>query len=380
MDEPLLKAWMQEPVAPRADYEERPGRWVAEPSWPPPEGTRETLTLELDRAGLLPASRPTGHDRRSESAPPAELRHSSPQTVGLDSGAWCAYGNPADFPADQRRDDALSLSLDSGPLERRTELLGQPTLRLRVASDQPAAFVVARLCDVAPDGGSTLMTRGVLNLCHRDGHDRPRGLEPDVAVDVELSLKSVAYAVPAGHRIRLAISTSYWPWLWPSPTPVTLHVTTAGASRLRLPVRPPRTTDGELRSFEPPVSPPPLPLVRLRDRAPQQLVIHDEIARTAQLEMRRNFAGAYRLPSGLEYDDDDPVVFTIREDDPLSARVECERRIELRRGDWRTRIEVYAQMSADATDYLVSSTVHAYEGNQRVHSRTSTRTIPRRHT
>jgi hypothetical protein len=240
--------------------------------------------------------------------------------------------------------------------------------------------VVARLCDVAPDGSSTLITRGVLNLCHREGHDRPRAVEPGVALDVELSLKSVAYAIPVGHRIRLAISTSYWPWLWPSPTPVTLHVTTGGASRLRLPVRPPRATDAELRPFEPPVSPPPLALVRLRDRAPQQLVIHDEIARTAQLQMRRNFAGAYRLPNGLEYDDDDPVSFTIREGDPLSARVECERRIELRRGDWRTRIEVHAQMSADATEYLVSSTVHAYEGNQRVHSRTSTRTVPRRHT
>ena len=34
MDEPMLRAWMQEPVAPAPDYDERPGRWVAEAAWP----------------------------------------------------------------------------------------------------------------------------------------------------------------------------------------------------------------------------------------------------------------------------------------------------------------------------------------------------------
>ena len=103
MDEPMLRAWMQESVAPQTDYAERPGRWVAEPAWPPVDDSLEPLRLELDERGL-----------RAVSAAPrggqAELRHCSPQTVGLSAGAWCAYGNPADLPADQRRDDALSLS------------------------------------------------------------------------------------------------------------------------------------------------------------------------------------------------------------------------------------------------------------------------------
>ena len=34
MDEPVLRAWMQEPVEPATFHAERPGRWVAEPSWP----------------------------------------------------------------------------------------------------------------------------------------------------------------------------------------------------------------------------------------------------------------------------------------------------------------------------------------------------------
>jgi predicted acyl esterase len=369
MDEPLLRAWMQEPVAPARDYDERPGRWVAERTWPAPT---ERLALELHGGGLVALG----------TASSGALRHSSPQTVGLAAGAWCAYGNPADLPGDQRADDALSLSLDSAPLERRIELFGQPAVRLRVASDRPVGFVVARLCDVAPDGRSTLITRGVLNLCHHAGHDEPRALEPGVPVDARVPLKSVAYAVPAGHRLRLALSTSYWPWLWPSPEPVTLTISTGGeaASALELPVRSPRSDDAELRPFEPPETPTPLAIVRLRDRAPEQRVTHDQLTDTVTYVMRRNFAGAYRLPSGLEYDDDDPVTLTIRADDPLSARVECGRRIELRRGGWRTRIEVHTEMSADGADYHVTSTVDAYDGDDRVSSRTFNHSIPRRHT
>ena len=98
MDEPMLRAWMQEPVAPAPDHDERPGRWVAEAAWP---GRDEPpLAFVLDAEGLT--AEPTGD---------AALVHTSPQTVGLDAGAWCAYGNPADIPVDQRRDDARSLDL-----------------------------------------------------------------------------------------------------------------------------------------------------------------------------------------------------------------------------------------------------------------------------
>ena len=128
------------------------------------------------------------------------------------------------------------------------------------------------------------------------------------------------------------------------------------------------------------MSGPALPIVRLRERTPQFLVTHDPAARTVQVQMRRGFVGAYRLPSGLEYDDDDPVTLTIHEDDPLSARVECGRRIGLRRDGWRTRIEVRSVMSADAGNYHVSSTVDAHEGDDHVHSRTFASTIPRNHT
>ena len=378
MDEPMLRAWMPEAVPPQVDYSRRPGRWIAEPSWPAELGA---LRFDLDGTGLAPA--PAGGDRASAASAGAggePLVHCSPQTVGLDAGAWCAYGNPADMPPDQRRDDALSLSLDSAPVGDRVELFGSPAVVLRVAADRPIAFAMARLCDVAPDGRSTLITRGALNLCHRAGHDRPQPLTPGEPVEVTVSLKSTAYALPAGHRLRLAISTSYWPWLWPSPAPATLTIATGGASRLIVPVRAPRPEDDEQPAFGPPETAPPLQVTTLRHRNPFQRTLSDAAAGTVRYELSRDFSGAQRMPSGLELHDHDPVVLEIREGDPLSARVSCRRRIEIGRGDWRTRIELRSQMTADADDYLLSTQIDAYDGETRVHSRSFIATVPRNHT
>jgi putative CocE/NonD family hydrolase len=365
MGEPILRAWMQESVRPAPDYELRPGRWVAEITWPRQE---EAVRFELDASGL--------RDRSQDSA---QLRHCSIQTVGLEAGAWCSYGGRADLPTDQRRDDALSLAFDSHPLAERLELLGQPECKLRVASDRPSAFVVARLCDIAPDGSSTLITRGVLNLCHRSGHAVPEVLHPGMAVDVSVPMRSVAYVVPPGHRIRLALSTSYWPWLWPSPRPATITVTSGGASFLTLPRRTSGADDAGL-TFEAAETAEPLPVTILREREPMQQVTTDIAERTVRVLMRRDFVGAQRLPSGLEYRDYDPVTFTIRDDDPLSARVECERRVDVGRADWRTHVHVRSQMTASAGDYLITSVIEAYEGDTRIHARTFESTIPRNHT
>ena len=368
MEGPMLRAWMAEAVRPAPDYAERPGRWIAEAEVP--ATSTQVLELALGTGGL---TSPASFDAHGQ------LVHGSGQTVGLDAGAWCAYAAPADMPLDQRRDDALSLSLDSEPLAERTEIFGNAEVALRVAADRPVGFVVARLCDVWPDGSSTLITRGVLNLCHRDGHDRPQAIVPGEAVDVSISMKSAGYAVPAGHRLRLAISTSYWPWLWPSPEPVTLTISTGGASLLRVPVRTPQPGDRALPEFGPAEQAPPLQVRWRREPNPTQTVSFDPASGETLYALRRDFSGSRRHPSGLEYADHDPVTLTIRDGDPLSARVTVERHIEQGRGDWRVRIDLRSEMTADASDYLLSTSIDAYEGDTRVHSRTHVARVPRDH-
>ena len=138
--------------------------------------------------------------------PPRAIR--GLQLCGLDAGVWCGDGGPADLPGDQRADDGASLTWDF-PVEERVELLGHAAAVLELDVDQPLALVAVRLCDVAPDGASTLIARDVQNLARN---------VPGTFL-ARVPMMSTGYAVPAGHTLRLAVSPTYWPWAWPSPEP-----------------------------------------------------------------------------------------------------------------------------------------------------------------
>jgi predicted acyl esterase len=170
------------------------------------------------------------------------------------------------MPPDQRPDDGGSLVFDSDPLDDDMELLGAPLLEVEISSDQPAALLAARLCDVAPDGSSLRVSYGLLNLCHRESHEFPEPLEPDRPYRVRLQLNDLAHVFRAGHRVRLALSSSYWPIAWPSPYEATLTVRT-NISGLSLPVRPPRDEDAALPAFEPPEAAPGTSATKLRRAA-----------------------------------------------------------------------------------------------------------------
>ncbi|HXV76318.1 MAG TPA: CocE/NonD family hydrolase, partial [Candidatus Polarisedimenticolaceae bacterium] len=163
MEEPRFRVWMQESVPPAPQYEERPGRWVAEASWPSPR-------IELQRFRLNPG--------RLQHAPsqPTTIAFSSPQTTGLAAGEWCAFGADGEMPLDQRPDDGRSLVFDGDALAERVEILGAPVVELDLSSDAPVAMIAVRLNDVAPDGTSARVSYGLLNLTHRDDHERPTPL------------------------------------------------------------------------------------------------------------------------------------------------------------------------------------------------------------
>ena len=226
----VLQAWIAEPFAP-GPHKALPGRWVAEPGWP--SGNVEMRRLTLTAEGGLTAG----------VADEVELAIRGLQTAGLDSG-WV-------FSGDQRAEDGRALSFTSAPLHERLELLGMPRLELVFASDRPLALASVRLCDVAPDGASRLITRGQLNLAHRDWYESPLPLVPGERARAKVRLDAIGRAIPPGHRLRVSVSPTGWPRAWPSPEPATLTVV-AGASYLELPVRPPRLEDASLPAFAEP--------------------------------------------------------------------------------------------------------------------------------
>ena len=113
MAEPMLRAWIQEPLPPAVCYSEIPGRWVAESQWPPVAAAPREYALNLGRIDLEPG-------------PEVAVPIIGIQTAGWDAGSWCPYGEPADWPGDQRPMDGMSVTFESDPLAERFEILGHP--------------------------------------------------------------------------------------------------------------------------------------------------------------------------------------------------------------------------------------------------------------
>jgi hypothetical protein len=281
---------------------------------------------------------------------------------------------PGDFPPDQRAEDGMALCFTSGPLDAPVEILGFPEVTLEIAVDQPCALLAVRLCDVAPDGASALITRGLLNLTHRDSHEHLTPLVPGQRYTATVRLNAIAHALPAGHQWRVAVAPTYWPHAWPSPAPVTLNVF---GGRVNLPVRPPRAEDADLAPFGPPEHAAPLAAEVLRPATRERIVRHDAIRDTYELVDRQD-GGAFRIAAdGLENDDVHTEVFTIRADDPLSASIRCDWTIAIGRGDWRTHIVTSSTLTADAASFIATNTLDAYEGETRIFAKTWSCNIPR---
>jgi putative CocE/NonD family hydrolase len=335
MDEPHLICWMQESAPPQTSYDHRPGRWVAEETWPGKGIERSLLHLNAD--GLAPRA------KRS-----VTLRHRGSVLDGTTHGDWCPYGHDAEMPGDQREEDGRSLAFDTAPLARRTEVLGQAVLELDIASDQPQGLLYVRLCDVAPDGASTRVTYGMLNLSHRDGHEKPQALESGRTYRVRVALNDCGHAFPKGHRIRVAVQTGSWPLVWPSAGQPEIALAT-GTSVLSLPVRPRRSGGATAPSLGTPAVVAPVPSKTWRPYHRERRMSRDFVTGETRIEMVKD-RGHHRLEeTGTEFSGGGVETYTVREGDPLSARARLDYHVALKRGAaWDTRVDTVFELTATA--------------------------------
>ncbi|MDH3473612.1 MAG: CocE/NonD family hydrolase [Rhodospirillales bacterium] len=369
MDEPVYRVWMQESAAPQPYYETWPGRWVAEEAWPSPRIQWRQMHLN---PGRLEAE--AGHE--------TELSFCSPQSTGLRGGEWCGFGAEGEMPSDQRPDDGGSLAFDSEPLPGGFEILGAPVLALELRADKPVALLAARLCDVAPDGSSLRVSYGLLNLTHRDGHEHPKPLEPGRWYKLRVQLNDVAHAFPAGHRLRLALSTSYWPIAWPAPEAAVVGIRT-GASTLELPVRPPSAKDAELRPFGAPESAPAKGHKKLRHMVMRRTIETDLTSNETVFTLRGDGGelGGATL-ARIEAIDLDLGYTLLRrhrigESDPLSAQTEFIQTATLQRGGWSVRIECRTRLTATLESFQFTGDLETFEGETPFARREWNLTIPR---
>ncbi|MFI2618163.1 CocE/NonD family hydrolase [Streptomyces sp. NPDC018584] len=372
MEGPMLRAWMQDSVPPSTAYEERPGRWVGEPDWPSPH--IEEVSRPLTRHRIVWDGEVVDKDGSGSGE---AMTVQSPLSVGQFAGKWASYNAPPDLPYDQREEDGGSLVFDSPRLTEPVEILGSPAIDLDLSVSEPVATVAARISDVAPDGRATRVTYGVLNLTRRDGTGEPEPLEPGRRYRATLQLNGVAQCFPPGHRIRLSLSTSYWPLAWPPPRPVLLSVY-EGTSALRLPVRPVSEPDNApLRPFGEPEGTEPLATTRLTQPDQRWEVRRDLIGYNSALEIVKDRGTVRYEDIGLDVGCRAFERYTSTGEDFTSVTGESAWTMSFARDDWDVSVRTRTVLRCDEDGFLVDATLDGYEGERRVFSRTWNETVPR---
>lgn len=363
LGEPVLRAWMSEAVPPEPLFETTPGRWVAEEAWPSAriEGRRWALA---EGAALVPAGRDPG--------PAAEVDVRSDQTQGATAGEWCPFGTGGagpELPGDQAPDDARSVCFDTEVLTERLEVLGAPVVRLAIHEDAWPGLVVVRLCDVWPDGRSTRVSYAVRHV------NAPGDAGPVDGV-LELRLDDAGHAFVVGHRIRIAVSTTSWPMVWPEATPGGFRFL-AGASTLDLPVRPPRVEDAALPDLGEPWWP-----ARAADvlqPATAQRTVAERPDGLAEVRNRIDGGRTRVASTGIVVHAGADDTATIREGDPLSARMESMRTVTLEHpGGPVVSVRGTLALTATAVTWSLTGRLTATQDGAVVADRSIDRTIPRR--
>jgi predicted acyl esterase len=357
-DDPPIVLFVRRPTPPDPELAEHRGEWRFEPGWPLERCRERTLELSASSANR-PGDGPDELAIRGD--------------VGWTAWISCAGELPWGQPQDQRPDEAASLVYDWPSLEDELEILGHPRALVRVTSSVPVAYLSAKLCDVHPDGTSQLVTRGLLNLAHRESREAPSALAPGEPVDVAIELEVTSWVFEPGHRVRLDLASSDWPNAWPPPRPGSLLVDRE-RSRLVMP-----TLEGRGPIERRPELPPPRPGHGEPSPAGEAVMWHIEHDVTGRQ------AGAVVAYGGeSEADEVAPHIVQryggtvgVSMADPGRAFVDAGVTYELRFPEARVQTASALRIDSDAEAYQVRIDLEAREGDELVWSRRWERRIPR---
>ena len=327
--EPKLSYYRMEwypPALRLAELEDIPGEWRHLDSWPdsafepserlffrPAEG-------EDARGGEEKAGRCGALSGQSGRAASLELRYQP--GVGSASKTWAPNGDGS-YGLDQRADDARGLSFDTNPLREPVDILGFARARIFVSATAPVANWIVRLCDVAPDGTSVYVSKGVLNGTHRNSHRNPEALVPGQIYELEIGLHCTAWRFRRGHRVRVVANNADWPVVWPSPYTMTTTLYCGGdhPSHIELPI-------DSSRSLAPPEFRPPrvsevAPGLEYEETPLVWQVTRDETSQSQTFRFERG-SKTVKHPAGLTAEDAQVMVARVADRDPANASLEVE--------------------------------------------------------
>jgi predicted acyl esterase len=381
----FIPRWRRQGFRFRGDW---PGDWVHLGSFPDNYlEPQDRFYLHPDRErtpGSVEASaEPLGARGRlaqlSGNASAMKMRYRPEAGLSVKSFAPTDYDGH--YGLDQREDDARSLSFDSEPLRENVRILGAPRARINVSASAPVATWIVLLCDVAPDGTSYWVSRGVLNGTHRHSSENPQALTPGEVYELEIPLYATAWTFEPGHCIRVVVSNGHWPHLWPSPYPMTtmLYTGTGRASHVDLPIF--RGVSAPGPSHQPPAGPDFETGVRSETRAGRELgyrytrdLVRDEHVLVSNTDSREWAV----LPHGVRQNEQMALTARLSGADPAVASLESEGvfRIETGRRSIESAVTFRIDSTRDAFSAVAKATLS--EGGEVMRSRTWEKKVPRK--
>ncbi|KRD52942.1 CocE/NonD family hydrolase [Ensifer sp. ENS10] len=360
-DGPQVRAYILDGPRPSLRRDSDPGRWVAKDAWASPE--MQLFGVSHD-GRLTPSAGGTGI---------GEIYLKSPLDTGTASGEYFTLKPDAEMAGDQRIDDAGSLVFETAPLLAAADYLGQPTLTVDVNCQAATANLAVRLVDVHPDGTATRVAFGVLNLAHRDGNAQPRPVEPGRKTRVTLVLDACGYRFRAGNRIRVSLSTSYWPLILPSPTEPGLTIDTSSLS-LALPLL---GAHREIAVPEP-ENPDPLPKYRELTRGTSSRTVERDMTHGMTHYRIYEDTGLSEHPeTGLATQDIRDETWSIAPDDPLSMIGTSTWTCVAKRDGWSVRTVSTSTLHCTESEWITEAEVVAYEGDRQIFEKHFKKRIPR---
>ena len=188
---PPVRYWMQ-----------GAGQWRSAAGWPPP-GAEPVVFHLASGTGSTP-------DLHSlDPGPPASAELS-----------YLAVPPGMRIPAQVSRYETQLIRYATRPFEAPVEIAGPVTLRLSFRATATDTHLIARMSDLAPDGGRRVLSFGWLQACYRAIDDarssddeiihdfsRPVPLQPGRTVELSLSLTPTANQFHRGHRLLLEIGS-----------------------------------------------------------------------------------------------------------------------------------------------------------------------------
>ena len=300
----------------------------------------------------------------------------SPLSCGKHCGEYCIIWLGPEWPTDQAEDDSHSLIFDTEHFPSKQAFLGTPTLHLFVSSNKTCGQIIVRLSEVHKTGEVTRISYGVLNLLFREGFEKAIDLETDKIYEVQVVLDDFGYEIAEGNKLRVAISSEYFPLVFPLREKPTITVHLEKECWLEIPVYEGKKVEknpfGEMEALKP------LDIKYIKKGENKRKVTEDIADQSIKTEIVDDF-GVVKYPNGIIIGERCEEEYVTKLDDPLSAKIEIKWDYLAIREEMGLKVEVknIVKFECDKEYFYVGNEILAVKNGKEVFSEQKKRKVKR---